>query len=125
LADSVDFVCGQEMTLVYKICRVEDWQGAVAEGAYRGSPDDRRDGFIHLSAGHQVRETAARHFAGQSGLVLVAFEAKALGPHLKWEPSRRGNCFPHVYGEIAARSALRVTPLPWRDGAHQFPSDIG
>src|SRR5947207_12145623 len=92
---------GKKMTLIYKICRASDWQEAAAQGTYRGSGDDHRDGFIHLSAGHQVQETARRYFAGQSHLILIAFDAKALEPMLKWEPSRGGDLFPHVYGTIA------------------------
>jgi uncharacterized protein (DUF952 family) len=123
MTDSVDFVCGGEMTLVYKICRAQDWREAAAQGTYRGSPDDHRDGFIHLSAGHQLRGTAKCHFAGQTDLVLVTFDAAALGSLLKWEPSRGGELFPHVYGAIAAQSALRVEPLPLREGGH-FPPDL-
>ena len=111
------------MTLVYKICRVSDWQEAMAQGAYRGSSDDHRDGFIHLSAGHQLKETARRHFAGQSDLILVAFDAASLQPILKWEPSRGGDLFPHAYGTIATGSAWSTRPLPLRDGVHHFPPD--
>ena len=81
IADSVDFVCGREMTLVYKICRASDWREAVAQGAYRGSSDDRRDGFIHLSAGHQLKETAQRHFAGQSDRNFSGRDLARYGPH--------------------------------------------
>ena len=112
------------MTLVYKICRASDWQEAEAQGTYRGSSDDHRDGFIHLSAGHQLKETARRHFAGQSDLILVAFEAAALQPVLKWEPSRGGDLFPHAYGTIPTGSARWTRPLPLRDGIHHFTSDV-
>jgi uncharacterized protein (DUF952 family) len=124
IADSVDFVCGGEMTLVYKICRAREWQKAAARGTYTGSADDRRDGFIHLSASHQLPETARRHFAGETDLILVAFDAEALHPALRWEPSRGGELFPHLHGSIATQAAKWARPLPWRNGAHDFPPDI-
>lgn len=111
------------MGVLYKICAASEWAGAVATGAYRGSTVDRRDGFIHLSAGNQARETAARHFAGQDGLVLVAFEEASL-LHLKWEPSRGGALFPHVYGDIPVGLALWVKHLPLAGGVHRFPDGI-
>jgi uncharacterized protein (DUF952 family) len=112
------------MTTVYKICRVEDWAQASEDGAYEGSLDDRRDGFIHLSASHQVSETARRYFSGESGLILVAFEAEALGSGLRWEPSREGDLFPHHYGAIPTSAAMWTAPLPWRDGVHQVPAGL-
>jgi uncharacterized protein (DUF952 family) len=112
------------MMTVYKICRAVDWARAREVGAYEGSPDDRRDGFIHLSANHQVSETARRHFSGESGLILVAFEAEALGSGLRWEPSRDGDLFPHHYGTIPTAAAMWIAPLPWRDGNHQFPAEL-
>lgn len=99
------------MNHVYKICSRGDWQEACERGAYTGSADDRRDGFIHLSAAHQVEATLARHFAGQSDLVLVAFaENNLVG--LKWEASRGGQLFPHVYGTLPAAKAVWVKDLP-------------
>lgn len=80
-------------------------------GAYRGSADDVRDGFIHLSAESQVEVTLRRHFAGQSDLVLVAFDASTLGEALRWEPSRDGALFPHLYGPLSPALALSVTPV--------------
>jgi uncharacterized protein (DUF952 family) len=124
LAASVDFIRGREMTLVYKICRAHDWRHAVMQGTYDGSEHDRRDGFIHLSAVHQLRDTAARHFAGQSDLVLVAFDTARLEPSLRWELSRGGDLFPHVYGSIATKDALWAKPLPWRDDEHDFPPGV-
>ncbi|MFT3989191.1 DUF952 domain-containing protein [Aestuariivirga sp.] len=110
------------MALVYKICPAADWSAAETIGRFTGSPVDHADGFIHLSAAHQVRETARRHFAGQEGLVLVALPEEALT--LTWEPSRGGDLFPHVYGVIDPSAALWVRPLPIRDGAHEFPSEV-
>ncbi|MBI2717169.1 MAG: DUF952 domain-containing protein [Rhizobiales bacterium] len=111
------------MEILYKICAIAEWRRAEAEGRYRGSAADRADGFIHLSAAHQVRQTAARHFAGQAGLVLVGFAADGL-KGLRWEASRGGALFPHVYGEIDAAMAVAVTDLPWAAGGHRFPDHI-
>jgi uncharacterized protein (DUF952 family) len=99
------------MTRVYKICGRAEWQAARNEGVYRGSAADARDGFIHLSAATQVEGTLARHFAGRQDLVLVAFEEAAL-PGLKWEASREGALFPHVYGTLAVARTLWVKDLP-------------
>lgn len=110
------------MRILFKILTESGWAEAVAAGTYQGSDADRRDGFIHLSAGHQLRQTAARHFAGQGGLVLVAFVETSLD-NLKWEASRGGDLFPHVYGSIPSRAALWVKPLPFADSAHVFPPE--
>lgn len=108
--------------IIYKICPQEMWQEADACGEFRGSEHDVRDGFIHFSTHDQSRETAAKHFAGQSDLVLIAVRAKELGPALKWEPSRGGALFPHLYGALATSSAVSVAPLPLGpDGLHVFP----
>ncbi len=110
------------MTLIYKICPRALWQAAERAGVFRGAPVDRSDGYIHFSTAEQVRETAAKHFAGQRDLVLVAVEAEALGAGLKWEPSRGGALFPHLYGEMSLRSVQWVKPLPLAaDGRHGFP----
>lgn len=99
------------MNHVFKICPKHAWQSACERGAYTGSADDQRDGFIHLSAAHQVEATLARHFAGQSDLVLVAFaENNLVG--LKWEASRGGQLFPHVYGTLPTAKAAWVKDLP-------------
>lgn len=112
-----------DMQRLFKICSAGDWAAAARAGHYHGSAVDQRDGFIHLSAGDQVRETAARHFAGQEGLVLVAFDGTALA-HLKWESARGAALFPHVYGAIPANAALWVKDLPLENGRHRFPDDI-
>jgi uncharacterized protein (DUF952 family) len=111
------------MRFLYKILSAAEWREAMASGVFEGSAVDLKDGFIHLSAAHQLRETAARHFAGQDGLVLVGFPEEALGG-LRWEPSRRGDLFPHVYGPIPTRLAAGLHPLPLVDGVHSFPPDI-
>ena len=83
---------------------------------------DRRDGFIHFSTGTQVAETAAKHFAGQSDLLLVSVDATRLDNRLKWEPSRGGALFPHLYGDLDVAAVTRVEPLPLGpDGRHVFP----
>lgn len=113
------------MTLIYKISPGRDWQQAEARGRFSGAPVDLADGFIHFSAADQVRETAAKHFAGQEGLVLVAIEAEALGEGLKWEPSRGGALFPHLYGELDMSAVRWVRALPLgADGAHLFPEAL-
>ena len=107
---------------IYKILPAALWCEAVASGSFRGSPLDRTDGFIHFSTAEQVRETAARHFAGVSGLVLIAVDADRLGTALEWEPARGGALFPHLYAPLAVKLASWVKPLPiGPDGAHVFP----
>ena len=109
------------MTLVYKIVSQDAWRAAEANGVFRGAPVDLADGFIHFSTAEQARETAAKHFAGQADLLLVGFDADAFGPALKWEVSRGGALFPHLYAPLDPRAAVSVRPLPLRpDGAHDF-----
>jgi len=98
------------------------WSDAVARGSFRGSPLDLHDGFIHFSTAAQVRETAARHFAGIPDLVLVAVDEDVLGTALEWEPSRGGALFPHLYAPLGVNLASWVKPLPLGpDATHQFP----
>jgi len=112
------------MATVYKICDREEWERALAQGVFTGSAVDRRDGFIHFSAAHQLRETARRHFAGRPDLVLLAVEAEILGADLKWEKSRGGDLFPHLYGLLDVKSVHSVEPLPWNRMAHEFPESF-
>ena len=110
------------MALVFKICSKDEWDKACVGGRYTGSGADRADGFIHLSAQHQFRETAAKHFRDRTDLVLVAYdEAELTG--LRWEPSRGGDLFPHVYASLPTARALWVKPLALIDGVHQFPDE--
>jgi uncharacterized protein (DUF952 family) len=110
------------MTLVYKICPRALWNQAERDGVFRGAPVDHADGFIHFSTAEQVRETAAKHFAGAADLILVAVDGKQLGPALKWEPSRGGALFPHLYGELPLTAVQWAKPLPLGpDGEHRFP----
>ncbi len=110
------------MNLVYKICSRGEWDAAVRSGRFSGSAADRADGFIHLSTGGQMRETAARHFKDVDDLVLVAFAADDLAA-LRWEPSRGGDLFPHVYGSLPAAQAIWVKPLDLIAGTHRFPDE--
>jgi uncharacterized protein (DUF952 family) len=110
------------MTVIYKICTQSEWHEAEHAGVYRGSAVDHRDGFIHFSTAGQAAETARKWFAGQHDLVLVAIDGDALGMGLKWEPSRGGALFPHLYGELPLKAVLRVDPLPVdAAGRHIFP----
>ncbi len=108
-------------TTIYKICTTQEWAQAEHAGAFTGSAVDLEDGFIHFSTGAQAVETARRHFAGQDGLVLVAVDAGALGAELKWEPSRGGDLFPHLYAPLPVSAATSVVALPLTDDGHVFP----
>lgn len=107
--------------LVYKILHQAEWQTLERDGELTGSPVDLRDGFVHLSSGEQVAETAARHFAAADDLVLLAFDAEALGEALRWEPSRGGALFPHLFRPLRRDEVRWVAALPLRDGRHAFP----
>jgi uncharacterized protein (DUF952 family) len=109
------------VTRVYKILSHADWRDALAQGRFDGSADDQRDGFIHLSAADQAAGTLARHFPGRTDLLLVAFEAEALGGGLKWEASRGGALFPHLYGSLPTEAALDARAIPLGpDGVHDL-----
>lgn len=108
------------MPLIYKIATADQWRIAEACGRFEGAPVDLADGFIHFSTAETVRETAAKHFAGQDGLILAAVEGDRLGPALKWEVSRGGMLFPHLYRALELTEVLWARPLPWREGAHDF-----
>lgn len=110
------------MATIYKICSAAEWREAERAGVYSGSAVDHRDGFIHFSSAGQAAETAAKHFAGQRDLVLVSVDAANLGKRLKWEPSRGGALFPHLYGTLELTAVLRIEPLPLdAAGSHAFP----
>ena len=111
------------MHVIYKICPASEWREAAGRaGAFAGSAVDRRDGFIHFSTAEQVHETAARHFAGQADLVLVSVDADRLGDRLRWEPSRGGALFPHLYGDLPVQAVLWAKPLPDEtDGRRALP----
>ncbi|MEM6667092.1 MAG: DUF952 domain-containing protein [Pseudomonadota bacterium] len=107
---------------VYKIEVSSIWEEAVRAGIYTGSPDDVRDGFIHLSTAEQAVGTAHKHFAGRDGLIVLAFDATTLGSALRWEPSRGGALFPHLHGTLDPSLALWSKPMPLgTDGIPQVP----
>jgi uncharacterized protein (DUF952 family) len=114
--------------VIYTLVRAGDWAAAEADGAYRGSADDRRDGFLHFSTADQVRASAAKHRAGVADLLLVAADVAALGEALTFEPAaggRRPGLFPHLYGPLPLTAVRSVTPLPLgEDGLHVFPPAI-
>jgi uncharacterized protein (DUF952 family) len=108
--------------LIFHICRREEWETAVPLGRYAGSSQDLKDGFIHFSNAAQLQESARKHRAGQSGLVLIAVDPALLGDSLRWEPSRSGMLFPHVYGGLPISAVSWVRDLPLGpDGQHVFP----
>jgi len=111
--------------LIYTLVRRADWEEAVRLGAYRGSADDRRDGFLHFSTAAQLRASAAKHRAGEPDLLLVEVGSAALGEALRWEGASGGSragLFPHLYGELPVAAARRVVALPLdADGVHRVP----
>ncbi|MBF9060349.1 DUF952 domain-containing protein [Rhodobacterales bacterium HKCCSP123] len=109
---------------IYKILRPEEWAELERAGETSGAPVDVADGFIHFSTAEQAAETAAKHFAGEDGLILAAFEADALGAALKWEISRGGAEFPHLYAPLRLADVIWHAPLPLVGGAHVFPGGM-
>jgi uncharacterized protein (DUF952 family) len=113
------------MTLIYKISPRAQWRQAEAAGVFSGAPVDAADGYIHFSTAAQARETAAKHFAGQADLVLAAIDTDALRGALKWEPSRGGDLFPHLYAPLEMSAVRWVRDLPvGGDGHHVFPAEM-
>lgn len=111
--------------LIYKIHPAEDWSQAESAGVFNGAPVDRADGFIHFSTGAQVAETAAKHFAAGKGLLLIAVDAAELGEALRWEASRGGALFPHLYAVLPMKAVRWIEPLPLSvTGQHRFPRDV-
>lgn len=109
---------------IYKILRASEWEAFQAAGKTLGAPIDLSDGYIHFSTAEQAQETAAKHFADEDDLVLVAFDAVALGDALKWEPSRGGALFPHLYRELMLSEALWHRALPLGPDGHEFPEAL-
>jgi uncharacterized protein (DUF952 family) len=110
---------------IFKICTAAEWREAERAGLFLGTPVDRQDGFIHFSVADQLAETAAKHFAGARDLVLIAVDSRSLGAQLKYEPSRGGALFPHLYGSMDLRAVSWVKPLPLdASGRHVLP-DLG
>ena len=109
------------MALIFKIVAAEAWRAAAAAGVFLGAEVDRKDGYIHFSTAAQAPGTAAKWFAGRGDLTLVAVEADALGSALRWEPSRGGALFPHLYGALPLAAVAWAWPLPLAsDGRHDF-----
>ena len=109
---------------IYKILRADEWAGLQAAGATDGAPVDIADGFVHFSTADQVAETAARHFAEEPGLTLLACDTAPMGDDLKWEVSRGGDRFPHLYRQLHLSDVIWSRPLPVQGGVHQFPKEM-
>lgn len=109
---------------IYKIFKANEWAELENHGVTRGAPIDLVDGYIHFSTAAQVEETAAKHFAGIDGLYLITCSASSLGTDLKWEVSRGGAKFPHLYRELRLTDVAASAPLPLVEGVHQFPDGL-
>ena len=110
--------------MIYKILTQDQWAELQANGASAGAPVDIADGYIHFSTASQVAETAARHFAGQSGLMLAQMDSAQMGPELKWEPSRGGADFPHYYGPLRLDHVIWCKPMPLGPDGHVLPEGM-
>lgn len=109
--------------VIYHMCRADEWQAAEMSGSYPGSSQDQADGFIHFSTRKQVWTSAAKHRKGQDDILLLAVETAKLGDALKWEASRGGALFPHLYSALPIEAVIEVTPLELdADGVHIFPA---
>ena len=107
---------------IYHMCTLSEWRTAEAEGVYNGSSQDASDGYIHFSTAAQVATSAARHRAGQTGLVLLSVDPALLGDALKWGQARGGDLFPHLHGPLAVSVVSAADDLPLgADGRHVFP----
>jgi len=107
--------------IIYKVSPRPEWQAAQSSRTYKGSDDDARDGFIHFSSASQLATTLAKHFAGQKDLVLISVDIRTLGDLLKWEKSRKGELFPHLYGPLSVSDVIRVQNLPLGENGHILP----
>ena len=108
------------MAHIYKIFRSDEYETLVAKGETDGAPVDIADGYIHFSTADQVAVTASKHFAGEEGLKLLAVDSEGLGDDLRWEPSRGGALFPHLYRPLRLSDVLWVRDLPLEDGTRRF-----
>ena len=107
--------------LIYRLIAREAWQQAEVDGHFAGSEHDVRDGFLHFSTAAQLRETAAKHYAGAENLLVLHVDVSALPSPLRWEPSRNDELFPHLYGPLPINTVRRIDPLPLgADGQHSF-----
>ena len=110
---------------VYKVASRSAWEHASRDGRFVGSADDLRDGFIHLSLASQLAGTLAKHFRGQTDLILIQFDTTELGDALRWEPSRGGENFPHLYGTLPTEKARAQWTLQLSiDGVPQLPQEF-
>lgn len=110
--------------MIFKIFKNDEWAELRAKGTTAGAPIDVTDGYVHFSTATQAAETAAKHFAGIDGLMLLAVETDRLGDDLKWEVSRGDQLFPHLYRDLRLEDVVWAQPLPLQDGAHQFPAGL-
>ena len=111
---------------VFKILRSVEWEAARQRGVLSGSADDLRDGYIHMSTIEQLEGTLAKHFAGEAGLILLEIKTEAVSSHLKWESSRGGALFPHLYGALPLHSVNRTFSIAMTaSGEHVLPSELG
>lgn len=111
--------------VIFKIVTSAEWEEPSRTGVFEGAPIDIADGYIHFSRAGQVRETAAKHFGGQRNLLLVSVRSSAVVADLKYEPSRGGELFPHLYGKLPLSAVIAVESLLLgADGYHQFPDRI-
>ena len=108
------------MPIVYKIFRASEYAEFQRDGRTKGAPVDLEDGYVHMSTADQVKVTAAKYFSGEQGLKLLGIEADTLGSALKWEPSRGGALFPHLYRELLTEDVAFVRDLPFENGNHRF-----
>lgn len=109
---------------IFKILRADEWAALRSQKQIQGAPIDVSDGFVHFSTPEQVAETAARHFSDANDLMLLSFDSDALGSNLKWEPSRGGALFPHLYGPLNLSDVQWAQPLPLNSGVHEFPPGL-
>lgn len=109
---------------IYKIFRANEWAQLRKDKVTIGAPIDIADGYVHFSTAAQAQETADKHFAGIDGLFLLGCDAEAMGDALKWEASRGGAEFPHLYRELRLEDVEWAQPLPLRAGKHQFPAGL-
>ena len=110
--------------LIYKIFRTDERDHLLSTGVTSGAPIDVEDGFVHFSTAAQVAETASKHFSGEEELWLFAVKTELLGPDLRWEPSRGGALFPHLYRDLRLDDVAWSRPLPLVEGVHDFPEDM-
>ena len=113
-----------DITPVYKIVDIAEWRAAKSTGSYAGSSKDKADGFIHLSKAWQLEGTLDKHYSKGRDLCVVAIDGVSLEPALKYEPSRNGELFPHLYQPLPMWAVTDMSVLHFRDGAFALPKHI-